>query len=121
MTLSYRSVKRSLKLPARTLNLVGITVAVIVADWQVAYSQDPKMETAPIPQLRQTGHATQLYVHDKPFLALGGELGNSTASDLDILEMRIGAMPANGIEHGHASRLLGFDRAGRRESLISLW
>ena len=44
------------------------------------------METASIPHLRQTGHATQLYVNDKPFLALGGELGNSTASDLDILE-----------------------------------
>ena len=29
---------------------------------------------------------TQLFVDDKPFLALGGELGNSTASDLDVLE-----------------------------------
>jgi beta-galactosidase GanA len=44
------------------------------------------METTSLPQLRQTGHATQLYVRDKPFLALGGELGNSTASDLNILE-----------------------------------
>jgi beta-galactosidase GanA len=61
-------------------------VAVIVACLQVACSQDLKMETASIPHLRQTGHATQLYVNNKPFLALGGELGNSTASDLNILE-----------------------------------
>jgi beta-galactosidase GanA len=44
------------------------------------------METTSIPHLRQTGHVTQLYVNDKPFFALGGELGNSTASDLDVLE-----------------------------------
>ncbi len=39
-----------------------------------------------IPHLRTTGQVTQLYVQDKPFLALGGELGNSDASDLGVLE-----------------------------------
>jgi beta-galactosidase GanA len=38
------------------------------------------------PQLRKSGDVTQLYVDGKPFLALGGELGNSTAADLDVLE-----------------------------------
>ena len=38
-----------------------------------------------IPQLRKQGTATQLVVDGKPFLILGGELGNSTASDLDRL------------------------------------
>lgn len=34
-----------------------------------------------IPRLRKQGSATQLIVHGKPFLVLGGELGNSSASD----------------------------------------
>jgi beta-galactosidase GanA len=38
-----------------------------------------------MPQLRKTGTVTQLYVQGKPFLALGGELGNSTASDITVL------------------------------------
>ncbi len=37
-------------------------------------------------QLRQVGDVTQLFVHGEPFLGLGGELGNSTASDLKSLE-----------------------------------
>ncbi len=35
-----------------------------------------------IPTLRKQGKATQLIVEGKPFLVLGGELGNSSASDL---------------------------------------
>jgi hypothetical protein len=35
-----------------------------------------------IPQLRKQGTATQLVVDGRPFLIRGGELGNSTASDL---------------------------------------
>jgi beta-galactosidase GanA len=40
----------------------------------------------PIPALRKVGNVTQLHVDGQPFLILGGELGNSTASDLDVLE-----------------------------------
>ncbi len=72
---------------AQVTNLVGIIAAIMVMYCQVACSQDSKMETPSIPCLRQTGHgAIQLFVNDKPYLALGGELGNSTASDLDVLE-----------------------------------
>jgi beta-galactosidase GanA len=39
-----------------------------------------------VPELKRLGVVTQLHVDDKPFLALGGELGNSTASDLGVLE-----------------------------------
>ena len=67
-------------------NLVGVAVAALVVYPLVAYSQNLKMETITIPHLRQMGHSVQLYVDNRPFLALGGELGNSTASDLDILE-----------------------------------
>ena len=41
--------------------------------------------TSAIPHLRKQGTATQLIVHNKPFLMLGGELGNSSASDLKYM------------------------------------
>ncbi len=37
------------------------------------------------PHLRAHGTATQLIVHNKPFLMLGGELGNSSASSLAFM------------------------------------
>lgn len=40
---------------------------------------------ADAPQLKKQGTATQLIVDGKPLLILGGELGNSTASDLKYL------------------------------------
>jgi beta-galactosidase GanA len=43
-------------------------------------------QQAPLPELRQVGRAKQLFVDGKPLLILGGELGNSTASDLATLE-----------------------------------
>jgi len=39
-----------------------------------------------IPSLRKQGAATQLIVKGKPFLVLGGELGNSSASDLKYMQ-----------------------------------
>jgi beta-galactosidase GanA len=39
--------------------------------------------------LRRIGQATQLCVKGKPLLVLGGELGNSTASDLATLELAL--------------------------------
>ena len=38
-----------------------------------------------LPHLRQQGTATQLVVDGKPFLILGGELGNSTSSSLEYM------------------------------------
>jgi beta-galactosidase GanA len=39
-----------------------------------------------IPHLRGQGEATQLIVDGKPFLILGGELGNSTASGIEYMK-----------------------------------
>lgn len=39
-----------------------------------------------IPHLQKQGTATQLIVHGKPFLMLGGELGNSSASNLAYMK-----------------------------------
>ncbi len=47
-------------------------------------SVQPQSASA-IPHLRKQGTATQLIVQNKPFLMLGGELGNSSASDLKYM------------------------------------
>lgn len=39
-----------------------------------------------IPQLKKQQYASQLIVDDKPFIILGGELGNSSASNKDYLD-----------------------------------
>jgi beta-galactosidase GanA len=38
-----------------------------------------------VPRLVRTNEVTQLYVDEKPFLILGGELGNSTTSSIDYM------------------------------------
>lgn len=43
-------------------------------------------DAADAPHLKQQGSVKQLIVEGKPFLILGGELGNSTASDLKYLD-----------------------------------
>lgn len=52
--------------------LVGALAATVVAAQE-------------IPHLKKQGSATQLIVDGKPLLILGGELGNSTSSDLNYL------------------------------------
>jgi beta-galactosidase GanA len=56
--------------------------------WLAALARVPFVpaQDARIPQLRTHGTATQLVVDGAPFLILGGELGNSTASS--VAEMR---------------------------------
>ena len=39
-----------------------------------------------LPHLQKKGTATQLIVNQKPFLVLGGELGNSSASSFQDIE-----------------------------------
>jgi beta-galactosidase GanA len=41
---------------------------------------------ADIPRLQKQGTATQLIIHGKPFLVRGGELGNSSSSDLEYMK-----------------------------------
>jgi beta-galactosidase GanA len=44
-------------------------------------------QTAKIPYLSKKGTTTQLIVANKPFIILGGELGNSTATTLENMQM----------------------------------
>jgi beta-galactosidase GanA len=45
----------------------------------------PRSDARTLPHLRAHGDASQLVVDEAPFLMLAGELGNSTASDLDYM------------------------------------
>ena len=71
----------------RTLARRRAVLACFVA---VLLSGDPRVldaqsRDAGIPHLRRQGTATQLVVDGAPFLVLGGELGNSSASSLEYL------------------------------------
>ncbi len=63
----------------RGIAALGLAVAMLCA-------AEVQAQTKDIPHLRKQGSATQLIVHGKPFLMLGGELGNSSASDLAYLK-----------------------------------
>ena len=70
--LTANSSKRSIM----TIGIIGFVVAL----WP------SPSECARIPHLRKQGTATQLIVDDEPFLILGGELGNSSTSNLDYMK-----------------------------------
>jgi len=63
----------------RRLRLALCAAAFALLDWSTAYAASP-------PHLRKQGSATQLVVDDQPFLLLGGELHNSSASSLAYLD-----------------------------------
>lgn len=44
-------------------------------------------QITPLPHLQKQGTATQLIVHNKTFLILGGELGNSSATSFEDIEL----------------------------------
>ncbi len=63
-----------------------------------------------LPYLQKQGSTTQLMVDGKPFLVIGGELGNSSASSIeDIPEIA-----TYGAEYGTGSCILGFNRTTGR-------
>jgi beta-galactosidase GanA len=63
----------------RRVHAAVCAAAFALLDWTAAHAATP-------PHLRTQGGATQLIVDDQPFLLLGGELHNSSASSLDYLE-----------------------------------
>ena len=66
--------------------IVGAALAMFLPLCAIGGTQELNAETNPHPELRKVGQVTQLHVGGKPFLVLGGELGNSTASNLAVLE-----------------------------------
>jgi len=61
---------------------IALVSALISMLW-VASARPQSSST--IPHLKKQGTATQLIVHNKPFLMLGGELGNSSSSDVKYM------------------------------------
>ena len=90
-------------------SFISAAFAILLTYFPFGTSPELKAETVPHPELRRVGPVTQLYVSGKPFLALGGELGNSTASDLAVLDSGACKVPADELEYDHAPGLLGSD------------
>lgn len=65
----------------QTLGALALTAALCAST-----ALGPAAAAEEIPRLARRGDATQLLVDGKPFLILGGELGNSTASSLPYLQ-----------------------------------
>lgn len=60
-------------------------LAIVFAFFTESMSLASGAQQPPIPHLQKQGSATQLIVAGKPFLVLGGELGNSTSSSLEYM------------------------------------
>ncbi|MBX3433355.1 MAG: DUF5597 domain-containing protein [Pirellulales bacterium] len=60
------------------------TLAVALA-CRALHAEEVTERDRPLPHLAHSVHGAQLIVDSQPFLMLGGELGNSTASDLAVL------------------------------------
>ncbi|HWU48710.1 MAG TPA: DUF5597 domain-containing protein [Asticcacaulis sp.] len=68
----------------------------LIISLAVAVMAGPVLASEP-PHLAMQGSATQLVVDDHPFLMLGGELGNSTASDPAYMDRQWSKLDAIGL------------------------
>src|SRR3954454_24075550 len=84
--LATTAIRFAMNSPSR---IICAALAVVLVCGQVGCAREIRMQDNSMPQLRQAGRVPQLYVNGKPFLALGGELGNSTASDLAGLDQAL--------------------------------
>jgi hypothetical protein len=73
------SAKKILLMKTRFLSFISI----LILTSSLSFSQKVDQK---IPYLKKQGTATQLIVDEKPFLILGGELGNSSASSIDYMK-----------------------------------
>jgi beta-galactosidase GanA len=63
------------------MNLINkLIICIILLTSQIGFSQNK------IPHLKKNGNATQLIVDNKPYLILGGELGNSSFTSLEYMK-----------------------------------
>jgi beta-galactosidase GanA len=64
--------------------ILPLVMTLVLAPPALASGATP-IETRSLPHLQRQGSATQLIVDGKPFLVLGGELGNSSSSTVEYL------------------------------------
>jgi beta-galactosidase GanA len=76
------------------MRLLSIRLAIAVL---VAFVATSPVRAAPLPQLVAKGSQVRLEVAGKPFVILGGELGNSSASDLKDLSQHWAGLKAMGL------------------------
>ena len=62
------------------------TFVLIILFFGSCNTMDQKAENKEIPKLVKQGNVTQLYVDGKPFMILGGELHNSSSSNLEYMK-----------------------------------
>jgi Domain of unknown function (DUF5597)/Beta-galactosidase len=61
---------------------LGLVIAVLILGAANSWGQ----KTAPLPEIRQNGAVKQLFVDNKPFILLSGELHNSSASSVEYMK-----------------------------------
>lgn len=72
------------------------SILIIFSAMIITYSCT-EQEKIPVPHLEKKGNVTQLYVDGKPFLVLGGELGNSSSSSREYMKEFWPALKASGM------------------------
>jgi hypothetical protein len=72
---------------ARVLLCAALVCPVALVAGQGQSKPAPVKAATEIPHLRKQGTATQLIVEGKPYLALAGELSNSTATSVEYMKM----------------------------------
>ena len=70
----------------RTLFFATLVCPLALTAGQGQTKSVPPTAASPIPHLRKQGTATQLIVDGKPFLALAGELSNSSATSVEYMK-----------------------------------
>ncbi len=76
---------------------------------QLGFSQNQ------IPSLQKKGNKTQLIVDGNPFIILGGELGNSSATSMENIGAHLAKIESHVSQYRLDARLLGTDRKRRRK------
>jgi hypothetical protein len=73
-------------LPGKVASILPAMVISIILSFSSAFSVLAQTKSGPpIPRLEKQGQITQLFVDGRPFLVLGGELRNSSSSNLEYM------------------------------------
>jgi len=83
---SFAGYFEEITMKRRILSCSALVAALALASCQMNDAAAPGLSDPGIPHLQKHGTATQLIVDGKPFLALTGELSNSSATSLEYMK-----------------------------------
>ena len=86
-----------------------VRLLIVLFTMQLGFSQNQ------IPSLQKKGNKTQLIVNGKPFIILGGELGNSSATSIGKHAAILAKNESHESQYCLDTNLLGTDRKRRRK------